>query len=147
MNQQPWAFAVSLDRKRIGQWSDQATAWLLANLPETEFSAGALEILQRPGYTIFYHAPALVLVLAKSGGAQASEDCCLAAQNLMLAARSQGIGTCWVGFARPWLELPATKQKLGIPKNYHVVAPIIVGVPKEWPEPHGRMPPEIHWLG
>ena len=31
--------------------------------------------------------------------------------------------------------------------NYHVVAPIVLGYPKAWPESHGRNPAEIHWLG
>jgi nitroreductase len=32
----------------------------------------------------------------------------------MLAARDEGIGSCWIGFSRPWLNLPSTKQELGV---------------------------------
>jgi nitroreductase len=88
----------------------------------------------------------LVLVLAKSSAAQAMEDCCLAAQNLMLAARDEGLGTCWIGFARPWLDLTPTKRELGLPDDYRVIAPIVLGHPKAWPKSHGRNPAEIHWL-
>jgi nitroreductase len=95
---------------------------------------------------MFYHAPALVMVLAKSDDAQAREDCCLAAQTLMLAARDAALGTCWVGFSRPWLNLPEIKSELGIGSACHVVAPIVLGYPTSWPESHGRRPPEIHWL-
>jgi nitroreductase len=95
---------------------------------------------------VFYHAPALVLVMAQSAATQAIEDSCLAAQNLLLAARDQGIGSCWIGFARPWLNLPSTKKELALPEGYTVVAPIVLGYPKAWPESHGRKPAEIHWL-
>jgi len=85
-------------------------------------------------------------VLAKSMEPQASEDCCLAAENLMLAARDEGLGTCWIGLSRPWFNLPSTKRELSLPQQYEVVAPIILGQPKAWPESHGRHPAEIHWI-
>jgi nitroreductase len=146
MNLQPWAFAVLLDSERIERYAERAKNYLLANFSQTGFDASARKILEEPGYLLFYHAPALVLVLAKSSAAQAMEDCCLAAQNLMLAARDEELGTCWIGFARPWLELAPTKRELGLPEDYHVVAPIVLGHPKAWPKSHGRAPAEIHWL-
>ena len=84
---------------------------------------------------------------AKSAQPQAYEDCCLAAENLMLAARDEGLGTCCIGLARPWLNLRSTKDELGLPEQYEVVVPIVPGHPKAWPESHGRQPAEIHWLG
>jgi len=86
-------------------------------------------------------------VLANSEDSQSAEDCCLAGENFMLAARGEGLGTCWIGFARPWLNLPETKREFGLPEKFEVVAPILLGYPKEWPEPHGRNPAEIHWVG
>ena len=147
MNLQPWAFAVLLDPPLIDSLAERAGKWLLGNQAETGFGEAAREILERPGFSMFYHAPALVIVMAQSPAAQAAEDCCLAAENLMLAARDEGIGSCWIGFARPWLNLPATKKELALPEGYRVVAPIILGIPKAWPEPHGRKPAEIHWIG
>ena len=146
MNLQPWAFAVVLDRERIDHLGQRAKEWLLGHHAELGLDATALEILNRPNFTIFYNAPALVIVLATAPAAQASEDSCLAAQNLMLAARDKEIGSCWIGFARPWLDLAATKQELGIPGSLHVVAPLILGYPAFWPEAHGRKPAEIHWV-
>ena len=145
MNLQPWAFSVIQDRQQINRYADQAKDWLLHSWPELGLGDMARGILDQPGFTMFYNAPALVIVLATSAVPQASEDCCLAAQNLMLAARDQGIGSCWIGFARPWLDLPSTKQELGVPETYHVVAPLVLGYPKSWPAPHGRKPAEIHW--
>ncbi len=146
MNRQPWAFAASVDPKRIDDFSSRARAWLLENTGETSADIPIHQMLEDPELALLHHAPALVLVLAKSSDRQASEDCCLAAENLMLAARDAGLGTCWIGLSRPWFDLPSTKLELGLPENYRIVAPIIVGHPKSWPEPHGRNPAEIHWI-
>ncbi len=144
-NLQPWAFAVLRDRKRIDQCAARAGAWLLENQDVLQLGS-LVEMVQKPGFSIFYHAPALVLVLATSATPQSAEDCCLAAQNLMLAARDQGLGTCWIGLGRAWLNLATTKAELGLPEHCHVVAPIVVGHPKSWPQPHGRTTPTLLWL-
>ncbi len=147
MNLQPWAFAVLAGRDRIDKLAERIKSWLLANFSETLYGPSIRGMIEKPEYSLLHHAPALVMVLAKSSENQASEDCCLAAGNLMLAARDQGIGTCWVGFARPWLNRPEIKRELGLPENYHVVAPIVLGYPKSWPPSHGRSAPEIQWIG
>jgi nitroreductase len=146
MNQQPWAFSVCLHRKRVEELANRARTWLLENPGEAPAELSLHDTLNDPEFAIFHHAPALVIVLAKSSGTQAAEDCCLAAENLMLAARNAGLGTCWIGLSRPWLDLPSTKLELGVPETYHVVAPIVLGQPTEWPEPQGRKPAEIRWI-
>jgi nitroreductase len=147
MNLQPWAFAVLLDPERINRYATRARTWLLENFSQTSHDQSLRKVLEDPKHVLFYHAPALVLVLATSSDAQAKEDCCLAAENFMLAARAQGLGTCWIGLARPWLNLPSIKTELKIPENSHVVAPIVLGHPKAWPESHGRNAATIYWLG
>jgi len=147
MNLQPWAFAALLDRARIDEYGKRAKTWLLANFSQTSFTSPLRQMLEDPNFMLFYHAPALVVILAKSSETQAAEDCCLAAENLMLAARDEGLGTCWIGLARPWLDLQAVKSELNLPQDLHVVAPLILGWPKAWPESHGRNSPQIYWLG
>jgi len=147
MNLQPCAFAVLLGRARVDQLAERVKKWLLANFSDTMYGPSIRGMIEDPKYALFHHAPALVMILAKSPEAQAMEDCCLAAENLMLAARDQGIASCWVGFARPWLNLPEIKHELGLAEKYHVVAPIVLGHPVAWPSSHGRNVPEIQWLG
>lgn len=146
MNLQPWAFAALLDTERIDLYAERAGRWLRENWAETGLGETARHLLESPDFSMFYHAPALVIVMAQAANTQASEDCCLAAQNLMLAARDEGIGSCWIGFARPWLNLSATKKELALPEDYHVVAPIVLGYPRAWPESHGRKSAHIHWV-
>jgi nitroreductase len=145
MNLQPWAFAVITGTERIDEYARRAKDHLLTQAT-TPTSSRTRELLSDPSFSIFYHAPALVLVLARSDEGQAKEDCCLAAQIFMLAAREAGLGTCWIGLGRPWLDLTETKIELALPPHYHVVAPIVLGFPRAWPPLHERTPPEIHWI-
>jgi len=145
-NHQPWEFAVLLGSHRVDSYAEQAKTWLLAH-PDTLTLDPALQhTLRSSQFSVFYHAPALVIVLARSDEAQAREDCCLAAENFMLAARDNNLGTCWISLSRPWLDLPETKEEMGVPIHCSVVAPIVIGHPQRWPESHGRDPPIVHWL-
>lgn len=143
MNQQPWAFTAITSAARVQEYAALAKEYFLMHeeVPNTMRAR-----LQAPEYKLFHGAPVLVLVLAKTDTEQAREDCCLAAQTLMLAARDAGLGTCWVGFGRGWLNRPETRAMLKLPGGYRVVAPIVMGYPREWPPTHGRSTPEIHWL-
>ncbi len=143
LNQQPWAFAIIQDRKLLAQYSARVKAHVLKSLkPESPlYSHG--EALANPEYNVFYGAGTLIIVCAKPEGVRAEEDCSLAAQNLMLAAHATGLGTCPIGFARPWLNLARTKRTLAIPLSYTVVFPVIVGYPKSDTPPVARREPEI----
>lgn len=64
----------------------------------------------------------------------------------MLAAWGAGLGTCWIGFARPWLSLPATMAELRLPATSVPVAPIVIGMPRSLPVATQRRPAEVMWL-
>ena len=144
LNAQPWTFAVIQGSARLKQYSDRAKSHVLESLnPESPLFSHR-DMLTNPDFNIFYDASTLVIICAKPVAAlNAGEDCCLAAQNLMLAACGMGLGTCPIGFARPWLNLPEVKHELGIPDDYAPVFPVIVGFPKGDPPPVARKEPEI----
>jgi nitroreductase len=74
-------------------------------------------------------------------------DCWLAAENLLLAAYAQGLGTCVIGFAVSALNTPEWKAELKIPSEMTAIAPMIVGVPAGVTPPVPRKPPEIiSWI-
>lgn len=147
MNLQPWSFAVIAGRERLSRLSHEAKRHLLGTMASGSPLEHFKDRLADPAFDIFYGAPALIVISAKSPEPSASEDCALAAQNLMLAAHDKGLGTCWIGFARPWLNQPEAKGELHILPNHTPVAPIIVGHPARQPEPHGRREPAITWGG
>lgn len=81
------------------------------------------------------HAPVGIVVFADTSSLKADPglwmvDCALAAQNLMLAAQSQGLGTVWLA-AWPYAEFVRTiREILGAPDHAVPVAMLAVGVPE-----------------
>ncbi|HYA74967.1 MAG TPA: nitroreductase family protein [Roseiarcus sp.] len=147
VNQQPWTFTIVRDRSRLDRISRQAKAHMRATMPAGVHSEHFESLLGDPNFDIFYRAPALIVISASAQGPWIVEDCALAAENLMLAAFAEGLGTCWIGFAQSYLNTPEGKAALGAPEAWVPVAPIIVGRPKGAAPPVPRKEPEIHWVG
>ena len=59
-------------------------------------------------------------------------DAAVATQNLLLAAHSRGLGTCWMGVIDSAFENPI-KRLLGIPENLRVLCTVSLGRPAEKP--------------
>ena len=146
-NGQPWTFTVVRDRDLLDRISDAAKAHVLATLPAGPGPDRDRMSLGDPDFQIFYHAPALVLISGTTRRPWVVEDCALAAENLMLAAHADGLGTCWIGLAQGYLNTPEGKSQLGLPVEWVPVAPIIVGHPTVMPAAVARKEPEIRWLG
>jgi nitroreductase len=147
MNQQPWRFAVLRDQALLDHISRESKAFLLRTTPPGPALDHLREMVGPPEFDLFYHAPALIVIAAASESPWATEDCALAAQNLMLAARAAGLGSCWIGLAQGWLATAEGKTAIGLPASHVPIAPIVVGHPKAWPPPVPRKEAEIHWIG
>ena len=143
LNQQPWVFAVLHGRKRLRKISDRAKEYLIRTYPVSFEVRPRSELYQQPEYDIFHGADTLIVIYATPGRLHPNEDCCLAAENLMLAAYGMGLGTCPIGFARPWLDLPESKRELGVPEQYSAVFPLVVGYPSGVTPPTPREEPNI----
>ena len=146
VNEQPWSFTVVQDKAVLARISSEAKAYILRAPPKDIPSEHLQELLRDPGFDIFYRAPALIVISSVLQNQWAVENCALAAENLMLAAYAQGLGTCWIGFAQTWLATPAGKELLRAPATCLPVAPIIVGHPKSLPAPVPRKPADVHWI-
>jgi nitroreductase len=146
VNQQPYSFCVIRDKAVLSTISREAKAYTVKTTPVGLMSHHFSEILNDPSFDIFYHASALILIATFADMPWAVEDCALAAENLMLAARAARLGTCWIGFAQSWLGTSEGKALLKLPAAYKPVAPIIVGHPKSAPPPVPRKEPEIRWI-
>lgn len=146
VNEQPWTFCVVRDKTMLADISRRAKAHMLATTSTGLLSHHFETILNDARFNIFYEAPALIVICSRADNAWAVENCALAAENMMLAARAAGLGTCWIGFAQGWLRSSEGKALLRLPEGWLPVAPIIVGHPKSLPAPVPRKEPEIHWV-
>jgi len=82
----------------------------------------------------FYGAPVVVVVLADSNILTYKEDGSLVMGNLLNAAHSVGLGSCWIHRAKEEFETPEGKkmlEKWGIPENYVGVGHCILGYADE----------------
>lgn len=141
MHAEPWSFAIIQDPHLLRRLSDRSKALVLASGDPHAQSLAPL--FREPGFNIFYDAGTLVVIGARAHGDFAVADCWLAAQNLMLAARALGLGSCVIGFAVAALQHPEVKAELGIPSDVVPIAPIIVGTPRAATPPTSRRAPEI----
>ena len=103
--QVPWAFNVVEGAERIAAYGARAMDYARKHRADQSGSSW----LDRPGFDIFWGAPAVVIISGPVG------DCCRAAQNFMLSAHARGLGTCWVGSPMLWLDTPEARAELGIP--------------------------------
>jgi nitroreductase len=84
----------------------------------------------------FYGAPTVLTLFAPKNFLYSEADCCVIAQNIMLAAHSLGIGSCMVMRAQDTFasELGNQLQKeWGIDKDYEAKAHITLGYPAATP--------------
>ncbi len=146
INLQPWRFAIVHQKETLHNIATAAKAHLLSCMRPGSPFLRFRGMLEDPAYDILYGAPALIVISATSADQQAAEDCALAAQNLMLAAYAQALGTCCIGLARPWLSQPEGRRLLGIPTECVPIIPIIVGKPAVVPTPPGRHAPHVDWI-
>ncbi|MDI3470945.1 MAG: hypothetical protein OJF62_003008 [Pseudolabrys sp.] len=146
MNEQPYCFIVVRAQGLLDRVSAAVKTFTLKTTAAGLLPPHLEETLHDSKFQIFYHAPVLILISSMNQGPWAAIDCALAAENLMLAARGAGLGTCWIGFAQGWLATPEGKSAFGLPQSYLPVAPIIVGYPQVASAPVPRKEPTIQYV-
>lgn len=86
----------------------------------------------KEGFDPFYGAPALLIVLARKDWPTHVYDGSCVMQNLMLAAHSLGLGSCWIHRAREEFETEFGRdllKSLGIEEEYEGIGHCILGWP------------------
>ncbi len=74
------------------------------------------------------------------------QDCAAATENILLQARSMGLGTCWMGVAPRAERMEAVARILDIPEGVAPFCLIAVGVPDEQrPTPQRYDEARVHW--
>jgi nitroreductase len=89
-----------------------------------------MKALKMPEFNIFYNAPVLIFIFAMPHAYTSHEyDCAAAAENMLIAARSLGIGSCWIGLGVPLDSDQNTLAELDVPEGYRLMVPLIFGYP------------------
>jgi nitroreductase len=81
-------------------------------------------------FNCLYNAPSLIIVSYKKESVCAVYDCSAATQNMLLAAESLGLGTCWLYFPLQAFEYQNGNELLAeikIPEGYKPITSMIIG--------------------
>lgn len=93
------------------------------------FSA-AISRAKQGNFDFFYSAPTLVVTANKKDYGNAMADCSVALENMMLAAASLGVGSCWINQLR-WLceneALVAYLNRLGLAEDEIICGSVALG--------------------
>ena len=95
-------------------------------------------VLGSPDAHPFYGAPTVCVVFADTSVGTWVEDGSLVIGNMLAAAHSLGVGSCWIHRARQEFELPEGKalmQKWGVDARYAGVGHCILGYAAAEPAP------------
>ncbi len=95
----------------------------------------------------FYGAPAVIIVLTKKSTPTYIYDGTMAMDNMMLAAHSLGLASCWIHRAKQVFELPEWKEwlhSIGVDGDYEGIGHVALGyadgpLPEARPRKSGRV--------
>ena len=90
------------------------------------------DAMDEPKDVIYYNAPVILFVIGPANNAQ---SCILACENIMIAAQSLDIGSCYVGFGAMVKDNPEVTQTLELKDDEAIYGPILLGYPKTNPNP------------
>jgi nitroreductase len=90
----------------------------------------AVTAIAQGRFAVFHRAPTLILILAdKRGIGVPAVDVGICGTNIVLAAQSLGLGTCWIGFSKFLNDSREWCQRLGVEEPYEIEETIAVGYP------------------
>lgn len=108
------------------------------------------EVMPEPKDMIYHNAPVILFVI---GPASNAVSCALACQNIMLAAVSLGLGSCYVGFGSLVKGDPDIVKSLELTDDERIYGPILLGYPKDDPKKRfmdqhetSYVEPTIKWI-
>ena len=131
-NNQPWHFTVVQNKNIINTLSAESKKELLKGDNEYFKEMGANE-----KYNIFYNAPTVIIISGEKASLVPEVDCSAATENMLLAAESLEIGTCWIGLVAFLFRSEKAQEyikMLEIPTGYEPYYAITLGY-KKFPNP------------
>ncbi|MGD2066690.1 MAG: nitroreductase family protein [Candidatus Bathyarchaeota archaeon] len=132
---QPWRFVVVEDaefKQKLFQtafpfWKNSIDG-MKDKFPQLyEMATSLYNAMDEPKDVIYYNAPAIIFVIGPAAGGAVS--CALACENMMIAATSFGLGTCYTGFGALVKGNPEVVKALELKETEAIYGPILLGYP------------------
>lgn len=123
-NCQPWHFTVIQNKKFIDNMSTKCKELMAKSGIDWVERMGTNERLH-----LFHKAPTIIVVSSNMDTYSPYADCSAAIENMMLAAWSMGIGSCWIGLTSFLFEIEEEVKKLNLPEGYKPLYTVTLGYP------------------
>jgi nitroreductase len=130
-NGQPWHFSVIQKKDLLDRLNDDFIAFA---------KQSDIEYLRKFGNTenfhVFYHAPTAIIISGDENSRMAVTDTAATAQNILIAAESLNIGSCWIGLINLVFgskKGPEYYEEIGIPDGFKFLNAIALGYKKDKP--------------
>ncbi len=136
MNLQSWHLVVVQDKALLDEISAEFVKMVKQNPP---LPPVMVERLKDPNYTVFFNAPTDILICCETDKGPLNSG--LLAQNMVLAAHSLGLGTCYIGGVMAYLNTPDGAkylERLKVPEGYTPMFFLSIGYPAEQPDARVR---------
>jgi nitroreductase len=153
---QPWRFVVVVDpefRQKLVQTTLPFWKKMTESMKETHPEVYKqvmmqYEAMDEPKDMVYYSAPVILFVIGLAGY---DVSCALACENIMVAATSFGLGSCYVGFGAMVKGNADVVQALELKDDERIYGPILLGYPKEEPSALASIRPKkkeptIKWI-
>jgi len=127
-NDQSWHFTVIQNKELIDFISAKAKESMSNSEVEWISKMGKSEKLH-----IFYNAPTVIIVSGKDEAFSSIVDCSAATENMILAAESLDIGSCWNGLVKYFFQYKDEMSKLNIPEGYTPFYAVSFGYKQDTP--------------
>ncbi len=148
MNQQPWHFTVVRDREVLDRLETTCRNAFVASEHQALRS-----LADNPDFSVLYQAPMLIIVSGSRTAMAAQYDCTLAMENMMIAATSLHIGSCWthaimMTHAAESGKTAINSLGLDFPDGFQPYAAAVFGYPAgPWPAAPARRNDCISFIG
>ena len=133
MGLQNWRF-IAIQNPAVRQKVNEAIRQTLLSIPvapETHpYIVSLIEKAKDVNADFLYHSPTCILVSHLKDDGNAMPDSALAIGNMMLAAHSLGIGSCWLNQLPGLTHMPQIRElldELGTPKNHIIYGSVVMG--------------------
>lgn len=144
-NSQPWHFTVLQNKELINELNIESKKELLKSKNEYFKNFATNE-----KYDIFYNAPTVIIISGEKAALVPQIDCAAATENMMLAAESLEIGSCWIGLVTFLFKSDRGEEyskKLEIPDNYEPYYAVTLGYKKiANPKPQPRRENTVNYV-
>lgn len=130
MNQQPWHFTVIENQDILNELNNETK-----EVAKKSDNDHIVKMANNDKFNIFYNAPVAILVSMEEGTYEPEVDCAAATENMLIAAESLNIASCWIGFISFLFKMDKDKaeiyrEKLGIPQGFTPSHVVVLGYKK-----------------